>query len=127
MNLKWPDLGRMLPTLSAFGYIHLGNLYKFRSQVPLMGLIPDTTSPDHTEFQVPCLPEIVTAPRAFETLRKDNFTGHLGGLAADGPEMTSVALKAHPTTALVQICRDWSIDLGLVPQTAMMSQSHRRP
>ncbi len=36
---------------SPFGYTHLGNWHEFRSQVPLMGLIPDTTSPDPTEFQ----------------------------------------------------------------------------
>ncbi len=44
-------LVHLLPTLSAFGYIHLGNWNEFRSQVPLIGPIPDATSPDHTEFQ----------------------------------------------------------------------------
>ena len=120
-------LVRLLPTLSAFGYIHLGNWHELRSQIPLMGRIPDTTSPDHTEFQ----DALATRnrprhPRAFEPLRKDNFTGHLGGLVADGPGLTSVGLKAHPTTALVQIRRDWRIDLGLVPQVAMVPQSRRR-
>jgi len=31
-NLMWADLVRLLPTLSAFGYIHLGNWHEFRSK-----------------------------------------------------------------------------------------------
>jgi len=71
-------LVRLLPTLSAFGYIHLGNWHEFRSQVLLIGPIPDTTSPDHTEFHdALSTRNRPRHPRAFEPLRKDNFTGHL--------------------------------------------------
>ena len=79
----------------------------------MMDRIPDTAQPDHAQVQ-DYLParDRPRHPRAFEPLRKDNFTGHLGGLATDGPEVTSVGLKAHPTTAPVQI----RIDLGLVPR-----------
>ena len=37
------ELRRLLPTLSTLRYIYLGGWHGFRSQVPLMNVLPDTT------------------------------------------------------------------------------------
>ena len=60
--------------LSGLAHIDTRDRQRFRGQVALMDLIPDTTQPDHTQVQ-----DHLSArnrprhARAFESLRKDDL------------------------------------------------------